>query len=72
MEGGGQARLIRNFDKPNKKKNEKEKPFSPIFETLIEFGWGGFGKITLRSLILNLKVATQVRGASVRQEAYPW
>lgn len=54
MEGGGQARLIRNFDKPKKKKNEKENPFSPIFETLIEFGWGDFDKITLRSLIFNL------------------
>lgn len=43
-----------------------------LIETVIEFGWGGFDIITLRSLILNLKVGTQVRGASVRQEAYPW
>lgn len=52
--GEGRLDLSEILTSQKKKKNEKENPFSPIFETLIEFGWGGFGKITLRSLILNL------------------
>lgn len=52
--GGGRLDLSEILTSQKKKKNEKENPFSPIFETLIEFGWGDFDKITLRSLIFNL------------------
>lgn len=70
---GGGGRLDSSEILTSQKKRMKRKIHSrQSLKPLLSLGGGGFDIITLRSLILNLKVATQVRGASVRQEAYPW